>query len=590
MLGDQAEKSKNPLKKAIRRRNAKTVTFTAPTYVEASDVDYSTDEEGGEGDYYGQNGQQEQNGDQQEPAAEEEEVATVEPLKPRAEIREVKSESAEPEAKVSSDATRTSDEIFEGKLESKSRNGTVRNTDSFFKDDSVETRKITLTPNLLRDDSSTSTRTSNESKELKQRPSLDKFEKDSPEKSKDKKDRKEKKDKDKKPGMLSGLFKRKEKKSKVIDDEIDEILAGKRSTENPRASPVPSKDSDEVVPVEEQAAVQTQDMQRQPSKLQKQPRTEISPNRKQGQNREPKIMEPQQAPAPERATPAESVQAPSMRLVQPESLPEEQARQVQSQAPELARGPTPILAAPKEQKSGGTISKILRSASSSNSESKPVKARKAKARVELDDFDSSAENSSVEEPTRALSKQAQRPIPGSFPDSYTSTPANERSNPAEERLSESPVQISPVTSSQSYPPALMVDTSSQEEPPSPVSSPSPELIDAEDAREKKGAGSSTTSTSTPTWSDAHLRTFFDDDADIKDLLVVVYDKSGVVPAGPDHPITGNLFREENAKLADITNVSFLNLFYNFTLLIKPQRLDGMLGDWLARKMRAQASR
>jgi len=30
----------------------------------------------------------------------------------------------------------------------------------------------------------------------------------------------------------------------------------------------------------------------------------------------------------------------------------------------------------------------------------------------------------------------------------------------------------------------------------------------------------------------------------------------VVPAGPDHPITGNLFREENAKLEDITNVSF----------------------------------
>ena len=193
------------------------------------------------------------------------------------------------------------------------------------------------------------------------------------------------------------------------------------------------------------------------------------------------------------------------------------------------------------------------SASSSNSESKPVKARKAKSRVELDDFDSSAENSPVEEPTRAPSKQTQRPVPGSFPDSYGSTPANERSNPSE-RLSESPVQISPVTSSQSYPPALMVDTSSQEEPPSPVSSPSPELIDAEDAREKKGAGSSTTSTSTPTWSDAHLRTFFDDDADIKDLLVVVYDKSGVVPAGPDHPITGNLFREENAKLADITTV------------------------------------
>ncbi|CZR57155.1 related to ATP dependent RNA helicase [Phialocephala subalpina] len=579
MLGDQAEKSKNPLKKAIRRRNAKTVTFTAPTYVEASDNDYSTDEEEGEEGYYGQNGQQEQNGDQEEQAVEEEEVATVEPLKPRAEIREVKTEPVEQEkdiiSKTSSDATRTSDEIFEGKVESKSRNGTVRNTDSFFKDDSVETRKITLTPNLLRDDSSTSTRTSNDSKELKQRPSLDKLEKDSPEKGKDKK-AKDKKDKEKKPGMLSGLFKRKEKKNKSsIDEEIDELIAGKQSTENSRSSPEPSRDSGEMVAAEEQASTQTSEVQRQPSKLQKQPRTDTSPTRKAGQGREViKPSEPQQAPAPNRATPAESVQAPSMRLVQPETS-DEVTQQSSNTSPETSRGPreraaseasrapAPILTVPKEQKSVGAISKMLRS----NSESKPVKTKKAKSRVELDDFDSSDENSPVEEPIRG--PKSQRPIPGSFPDSYiASPPPTERSNHAEERLSESPVQVSPV---QLYPPPLMVDTSSQEEPPSPVSSPSPELIDAEDAREKKG-GSSTTSTSTPTWSDAHLRTFFDDDADIKDLLVVVYDKSGVVPAGPDHPITGNLFREENAKLADITN-----------------RLDGMLGDWLARKMRAQGS-
>lgn len=49
MLGDTAEKSKNPLKKAMRRRNARTVQFSAtPTYREASDYDYSSDEEDGE--------------------------------------------------------------------------------------------------------------------------------------------------------------------------------------------------------------------------------------------------------------------------------------------------------------------------------------------------------------------------------------------------------------------------------------------------------------------------------------------------------------------------------------------------------------
>ena len=45
MLSDNSEKSKNPLKKAMRRRNAKTVQFAAPTYVEASDNDYSSDDE-----------------------------------------------------------------------------------------------------------------------------------------------------------------------------------------------------------------------------------------------------------------------------------------------------------------------------------------------------------------------------------------------------------------------------------------------------------------------------------------------------------------------------------------------------------------
>lgn len=560
MLGDQAEKSKNPLKKAIRRRNAKTVAFAAPTYVEASDIDYSTDEEDAEGDYYRANEEQDQNGEQQETSAQQDEANTVEPLKARSTVQEIKPDSADSDSKGGEatsdgdpDAGRTSDEIFDGKVESKSRNGTVRNTDSFFKDDSVETRKITLTPNLLRDDSSTSTRTSNDSKEFSKRPSLDKLEKDSAsDKTKDKKEKKEKKDKDKKPGMLSGLFKRKEKKSRAIEDEVEEIMGGKRSNENTRSSPVPSKDSDEIGYSEENSQSSTT-LQKQPSKLQKHPRTEVSPSRQPGPIKESRPMEKtQQAPAPERPPPAESVQAPSMRLVQSDPAVEA-SQQPRELSPELSRTPAPILTAPKEQKAVGAITKILRSAGGSASEPKPVKARKAKARVELDDFDSSPESSPVEEPTRAPSKQS-RPIPGSFPDSYIST--NERPSNAADRLSESPVQVSPITPSQSYPPPLMVDNSSQEEPPSPRSSPSPELIDADDAQDKKEAGSSTTSASTPTWSDSHLRTFFDDDADIKDLLVVVYDKSGVVPAGPDHPITGNLFREENAKLADITNVSY----------------------------------
>jgi len=49
MLHDTAEKSKNPLKKAMRRRNAKTVTFNPPTYFEAADIDWSDVEQEVEG-------------------------------------------------------------------------------------------------------------------------------------------------------------------------------------------------------------------------------------------------------------------------------------------------------------------------------------------------------------------------------------------------------------------------------------------------------------------------------------------------------------------------------------------------------------
>lgn len=63
MLGDNLEKPKNPLKKAILRRNAKQVQFTAPTYYEASDIDYSTEEdEGVDGDY---NAHEDENQDSQ---------------------------------------------------------------------------------------------------------------------------------------------------------------------------------------------------------------------------------------------------------------------------------------------------------------------------------------------------------------------------------------------------------------------------------------------------------------------------------------------------------------------------------------------
>ena len=193
MLGDNPEKSKNPLKKAIRRRNTKTVQFSAPTYVEASDVEYSSEEEEeGEGEYPGQ-GLEDGAGDRQNQEQESsmEGDTIVEPLQssgqpaidPQAAIdprvdAPAQNNVAEKD-QPSCDAIETNGmciglialveilTIADENATAKSRKGTLRNTDSFFKDDNVETRKINLTPSLLRDDSS-STSTTIRSTELKE--------------------------------------------------------------------------------------------------------------------------------------------------------------------------------------------------------------------------------------------------------------------------------------------------------------------------------------------------------------------------------------------------------------------------------------
>jgi hypothetical protein len=83
MLGDNPEKSKNPLKKAMRRRNAKTVTFASPTYFEASDIDYTTEEENGEGEYGDEEDEISQADGQHTPDDSQSENIVVEPLRPK---------------------------------------------------------------------------------------------------------------------------------------------------------------------------------------------------------------------------------------------------------------------------------------------------------------------------------------------------------------------------------------------------------------------------------------------------------------------------------------------------------------------------
>ena len=443
MLGDQQqEKSKATLRTAIRRRK-KTVTFAAPTYVDYSDIEYSTDEDDDQEEIFARQQLAAQQAREQAAAAEsghddgdnseiEDESARVEPLKTRAAKETKAAEEEDPDVEH---PRPSSEEMFETKSDgaSRSRNGTLRNTDSFFKDDSVETKKITLTPNLLRDDSTP--RESTESvKETRPRPSLEKaLERDAA----GQKDDRRKKDKDKRPSVIRNFFSRKDRKNRGGSTDDDE--AGKRSMDS-EARDSRDDDADDGAWGNEKGG----SPQRQPSKLQK------------------------QQPAPAKA-PAQ----------EPAAYVAETRNDVSNVPPATMR----IV----DEETHETIEVA------------------STAKEELSRADS----------TRSKSR---------------------------EEASEAPAQAQAQTegAGAGQPPPLVGDSSSQAD----SASPSPELPEEPAAREEG------------TWNDERLRAFFEGGAGIRDMLVVVYDKTDVAPAGPDHPVVGGLFREQNAKLAEITTVSF----------------------------------
>ncbi|KAL9104844.1 MAG: hypothetical protein Q9163_000230 [Psora crenata] len=635
MLGDQDEDKRanplNPLRKAMRRRNVKKVEFSGNSYVEPSDVEYSSDEdEEGNDSFIGeeQNRLEEQRQDQRTQDADAN--ASVAPVNSRdrstnesrtedeAAGVEIRSGNYQPDA---TEQTRNSDETLERNDDgtaNKSRKGTLRNTDSFFKDDSVETRKINLTPSLLRDDSNGARPSTSESTELKMRASLESLEKDNPpEKTKDEKKKKEKR------GMLGGMFKRKEKKSKGQDKDED---GEKASIESPR-SPTP-KESIEFFPQDKQAASAASQPHRQTSKLQKQPPAKLSPksssatqNQGTAQRQAPAEMKNPAASEPEFMATSTSDPSSSVRLVSQESGSAFDNRPSVSQYKTSDPAKEDDVTPQSPDKGANVFSPLVNALRRAPSESQPVKTKRSKERMRMDDFDSSSSSSSEERGTESPSRpesleEAER---GTLSHAAQAAQNYQHSNykrsqhsSSRESLSDSPVQVTlqaqqtqQERNTPHHPPPLITNTSSpslRDSSPSPASpmSPasSPGIIETPDnpatathhsstanstrfPLEETPSGSpatqaspstpSTTQTSPP-WSDASLRAYLEDDSEIRDLLIVVNDKTGVKPR-KDHPVIQGLFKEENQKLGEIE-----------------RRLDGLLGEFLGRRRRRVGAR
>ena len=597
MLGDNPEKSKNPLKKAMRRRNAKTVQFAAPQYFEPSDYEYSDDEEDIEGEY--EEDESGAGGNTHEMSLGEDvdtegDAATGIKSEQNGQmangIQAVNSnDNPYGERLNGNKKRRASDEASPDDVqehpEARSRRELERNSDSFFKDDGVETRKISLTPRLLRGDSDANLAA--QQADLKPKSSLETFDRRvSPDSDKfgDEK-KKEKK------GMLGGLFKRKDKKGKILDNETEDGKKG--SDELSRVVPQ-SKKSSESLSHEARQIKLDKAPQRQTSKLQKQPPPHVSPRTSPTKDKMRAVEQSPHASIDSAMSPS-----PHDSLSTPSTVRSPTAEPSKGQGTISPRIGSPVsqqerAASPYEKKSIFTpISDTLQPTpvrshdNEPQAESTQTASKPAKDQLDIDGMESDNDDAaptSKHEPVRHM------------PPAMVAHPAE----PHQERLSESPIEVSPIepseshkSSSASQPPMLMVDTSSSNSerrsisPISPTSSSSPSLVDV-DAETPNDADESTnptatspradpptpsTARSTPTWSDASLRTYMDNDDDIRDLLIIVHDKSNVIPAGPDHPITGSLFGVEKGRLAEMQS-----------------NLDLMLTSWLARKNQIRLSR
>lgn len=430
----------------------------------------------------------------------------------------------------------------------RSRNGVVRNTDSFFKDDTLETKKISLTPNLLRDDSLTSQQPD---KDSRVRGSFESYDKVSPgDKNKD-----DKKRKDKKPGMLSGLFKRRDRKTKATDDDDDQE---KISEESIRSSTPTGTMGDHGRDGSKPAVA----LQRTPSKLQKTPPGEQQGSGARHENGRSTSRQEVAAPQSPPAT-KQTFQSHGQQQQQQPHQPQQQLQQHQQHHQQRPQ--------PRSSSAQGTrvrSPEVLRPLTNKQDRSMQERPEPNLSLVkEPRDSSESAPDASTHLPAN----QAQHQYSSSQTSTY-STHSNKK--PVSVSHAADPVQQDPELNNHyddnfEDQHSLSHDkdqySSKQTGSPSPTASPAfsqdPTL---EDDRSQEQSVSPSTSI-IPAWNDSGLRAYMDDGSDIRDLLTIVHDKSNVPAAGPDHPLIGSLFREESKALNDMSS-----------------RLDDMLNSWLSK--------
>lgn len=546
-LLDEPGRSKNPLKKAMRRRNARRVDFANPTFYEASEVEWSDEETTADKDEISNaerpvsDTQDQQAGHSESGPLEGEEVD-----KDGAETRgqviadEASTIRTQSTSRPGQEATRSieSGEMNTGQHNTSPRNleeavvltskadntvritkaGTIRNTDSFFGNE-AEPRKISLTPNLLREESADGSARSSGSTDRTPagQDAFEAVERSGADKTKD-----EKRKKDKKSGMLSGLFKRKDKKIKV-----DEAAGGT----------VIKHEAEPVSPIS---------LSGESSPLSATPASTLNPQvRRSGSNGKLTKMPPAAAKSAEQANPAPADPAaitspangaPTMSREQGEHV---NTTSIKSASPSLGNLGEPPL------QLDTTASQLP----------PPDAGRASSPAVQSQSTNTSTQN---EGPTR---------IPDSADMSQPNT-VSPLHTTLEQQDAQRGATASTESSTRTVSPSTPIDSSSETVHSPEVSSnqlkTSSDGLSAADQAVAEGSTSKE-----PRWNDAALLAYLEQRSsqDARDLLLIVNDKTGVVPLPLDHPtMLGLGFHEHQRQLNDMS-----------------ARLDGLLNGFLARK-------
>ncbi|KAF2225810.1 hypothetical protein BDZ85DRAFT_316942 [Elsinoe ampelina] len=579
MLGDNAERSKNPLKKAMKRRQTKTVQFAAPTYVEASDYDYSDEEE----DHVPEMRFGTTNGAAGGNSPQQQQTATVDTVQASTGDNITQQSATVRDSPLQSSEAPLSPKILEkdeAAALTKSRKGTTRNADSFLKDDTAETRKFTLTPNLLRDDSTGSKNSFRTESSGTRIESPDPFAPDPKE---------DKPKKEKKQGMLSGLFKSKKKEKEKEKAKKKEFVS---ENDVERVSLDTARHSTASLPLTDPVVKGREVMERKTSQKGR------------------KLQKSSPGGTPSSTNPTTPVEGTTQNpLAQQHSaayMAELEGSQVAYEAPTGLEDEIPI-------------------APPSASKPKNRRVKPAKQRQVLDDFDEQEED----EARASGSLDSEDLRNGSFmhgteavhipmrPGDYDSSDEEDRGNDTPEEGKEGSStppsiieghepgkkEVATAAKAAKAAPASSDDGKTDDDPtpvPSKSQSPHPAVdsssaipaparapsaagddssLDPQRQNSKSSTGSSRAnlspspaSTNATTWSDAGLRAWLDGDNDVRDMLTIIYDTSNIKPVSSDHPLMKDLFKDERESLNKMS-----------------AELDGLLHGLLNRKGTLQAS-